>query len=82
MTINKMIRIRTTRLAIASGFLRSLRIPSLKKVVDSLITSCCFFSSSVAFSNLCRSICMENGLFFGIFIESIFESISFPLNPA
>ncbi len=42
--------------ATASGFRISFRIPSLKKVVDLLMTSACCFSSSVAFSNLLRSI--------------------------
>ena len=49
-------RISTIMLPTASGFFRSLRMPSLKKVVDSLITSCCAFSSSVASVNFERSI--------------------------
>ena len=53
----------------ARGFLKSLRIPSLKKVVLSLMTSCWRFSSSVAGANisrenLLRSICVLRGFFF------------------
>ena len=63
-----MITIRTARTQkenTASGFLRSLFMPSLKKVVDSAITSVCFFSSSVAFSNNAGSIWRLKGCFFG-----------------
>ena len=54
----------TMILPMASGFLRRRLIPSLKNVVDSPMTSCCFFSSSVAFSkfallNLLRSTCAD-----------------------
>ena len=41
---------RTTMEVMAKGFLRSRRIPSWKKVLDSPMTSCCFFASSEAFS--------------------------------
>ena len=55
----------TIRLATASGFLKSLRMPSRKKVVDSRIVSCCCFSSSVAGENLFRSICRLKRFFLG-----------------
>ena len=67
-------RTRTIMEATARGFFMSFRMPSLKNVVDSLMTSCCLFSSSVAFSNLLTSICMLSGLFFGIVLSSIFSS--------
>ena len=60
-----MMRESTIRLPTANGFLKSLRIPSRKKVVLLLITSCCRFSSSVAGANLSRSICMLSGFFLG-----------------
>ena len=50
----------------ASGFLIRRRMPSLKKVVDSAMTSCCRFSSSVAFSNFLGSSCRLSLFFLGI----------------
>ena len=54
----------------ASGFFMSFLIPSLKKVVDSLMTSACRFSSSVAGSNRAGSICMLKGFFFASILTS------------
>lgn len=56
----------TTILKTASGLRMSFFMLSFKKVVDSLITSCCFFSSAVAGSNSAGSICMLKGAFFGV----------------
>ena len=44
----------------------SLFMPSLKKVVDSLMTSFCRFSSSLASLNLFRLIWLLNRFFLGI----------------
>ena len=80
MMMVRMMQHKTMRLPTASGFLKSLRIPSLKKVVLSLMTSCWRFSSSVAgvnmsFENLERSIWVLRGFFFSLSI--VFPSHSY-----
>ena len=70
MMMVRMMATRTMMLATASGFLKSLRMPSLKKDVLWLMTSCCRFSSSVAFSNFERSICALSTCFFGVLLGS------------
>ena len=72
--IVRMIAARTTILSTASGFLKSLRMPSLKKDVLSLMTSCCRFSSSVALSNFERSIWALRICFLGVLLGSKFQS--------
>ena len=70
---------KTTILTTASGLRKSLRIPSLKNVTDSDMTSCWRFSSSEAGSNLLRSICALSRLFFGIVFsicsDTVFTSL-------
>jgi hypothetical protein len=66
----RMMRISTTMLATASGFFMSFLMPSRKNVVLLDMTSCCFFSSSVAGSNCDRSSCALRIFFLGSLLAS------------
>ena len=69
MIISTMTKTRMSNESTARGLRSSFFIPSLKKVLDCAMTSCCFFSSSLAFSNFERSICALKGFFFGVGIS-------------